>query len=122
MASELVVERLDEARRVLAFRALVTPFERLRGLLGTTSDEAPVALIGCDSVHTFGMRYHLDVAFVGSSGVVLEVRRSVPPARVLTNRRAWITLERPHVRGPWLVRGERLRMHGITRRRESDHE
>lgn len=103
-------ERELSSEERLAFRSLRRPMERLRGLLGTTPHAEPVALVGCSSVHTFGMRYHLDIAFVGSSGLVLGVWRSVPPGRVVGARRAWITLERPHRRGSWLVRGERLRI------------
>lgn len=110
MGETLVVERLFGSAERLVFRSLRRPAERLRGLLGTTPRAAQVALVGCSSVHTFGMRYRLDIAFVGSSGVVLGVWRSVPPGRVIGARRAWITLERPHQRGPWLVRGERVRL------------
>lgn len=110
MGKTLVVEReLGNSER-LVFRSLRSPAERLRGLLGTSPHAEQVALVGCSSVHTFGMRYRLDIAFVGSSGVILEVWRSVPPGRVIGARRAWVTLERPHRRGPWLVRGERVRL------------
>jgi len=46
------------------YRALDGPIERLRGLLGTGPDAHQVALLDCRSVHTFGMRYRLDIAFV----------------------------------------------------------
>lgn len=110
MRGLLSVERGCGVRERLLFRVLDGPLERLRGLLGTTGDAPPVALMGCSSIHTFGMRYRIDVAFVGSSGIVLEAWESVPPGRVLGNRRAWVTLEQPHRRGPWLARGERLSM------------
>ena len=92
----------------LTFRALVGPLERLRGLLGTGPDAQPVALVRCGNIHTIGMRYRLDVAFVSAQGVVLEVWRSVPPARLLGNPRAWMTLERPHRRDGWLAAGEQV--------------
>jgi hypothetical protein len=107
---KLEVRRSFGSSELLRFRALTRPLERLRGLLGTASDAEPVALVGCSSVHTIGMRYRLDIAFVGRSGTVLEVWRSVPPGRLLAHRRAWVTLERPHVRGSWLARGEMVRM------------
>lgn len=97
----------------LLFRALDSPIARLRGLLGTTADAPAVALMRCASIHTFGMRYRIDVAFVASSGVVLEVLRSVPPGRRLANRRAQVTLERPHRCGAWLVSGEQVSMRRI---------
>lgn len=106
----LVVRRAVGRCDYLRFRVLDTLLGRLRGLLGTSSDADPVALVGCSSIHTFGMRYRIDVAFVGSSGLVLETVDAVPPGRVLSNRRAWITLERPHRRGAWLTRGESVRL------------
>jgi hypothetical protein len=106
----LEVERGFGVGELLSFRVLSSPFDRLRGLLGTGSDAGPVALMGCSSVHTIGMGYRLDIAFVGRSGTVLAVWRSVPPGRLLANRRAWVTLERPHRRGTWLAQGEKVRM------------
>ena len=93
-------------RESLDFEALRMPWERLRGLLLTRPDAHPVALLGCGRIHTFGMRYRIDVAFVGASGLVLDVWRSVPPGQLLGDERARMTLERPHGRGPWLVAGE----------------
>ena len=116
MAGVLVVRRAGLARGQLAFRALVRPWERLRGLLGTDETAAPVALLGCGSVHTFGMRYRIDVAFVGAAGIVVDVRRGVPPGRLLGHRRACLTLERPHTKDAWLVPGEQV---FLERREES---
>jgi uncharacterized membrane protein (UPF0127 family) len=47
----------------------------------------------CRSVHTFGMRFPIDVAFLGEDGAVLRVDRGVPPRRVLFCRRAFAALE-----------------------------
>ena len=110
VAAKLEVQREFGARELLVFRVLSGPFERLKGLLGTKADADPVALMGCSSVHTVGMAYRLDIAFVGRSGAVLAVWRSVPPGRLLANSRAWVTLERPHRRGTWLAQGEMVRM------------
>lgn len=106
----LTVRGGRERQRQLAFRALRYPWERLRGLLFTGPDAEQVALIGCASIHTLGMRYRLDVAFVARGGVVLEVWRSVPPGRFLGNSKAWVVLERPHSIGPWLSAGEVVEM------------
>lgn len=115
MCELLEVRRQYAGGELLLFRMLQTPLKRLRGLLWTKPDAAPVVLMGCSAIHTFGMRYRIDVAFVSRSGLVLEVWRSVPPGRLLSHRRAWATLERPHRRGSWLAKGEKLR---ITRCRE----
>jgi len=110
MAGSLVARRGYVHGDEMRFDVLRKPLERLRGLLGTGCDARPVALMGCSSIHTFGMRYRLDVAFVSSDGYVLESWRSVPPGRLLSNRKAKIALERPHSCGSWVARGERLSM------------
>jgi len=47
----------------------------------------------CRSVHTFAMRFAIDVAFLDEAGRVLRVERSVPARRVLTCRNAFAVLE-----------------------------
>lgn len=89
----------------LRFRVLGGWWERLRGLLGTREDAMPVVLLGCSSVHTFGMRYPIDVAFASRHGEVLSSRRAVPPGRVVGCRRAWCAFERPASAGPWMEEG-----------------
>ena len=106
MDEQVLIERDAVGAETLRFRPLRTFLQRMRGLLGTSATAEPVALVGCTSIHTFGMRYRIDVAFVGRSGQVLDVYRSVSPGRLLSHERAWIVLERPHVRGPWLMPGE----------------
>jgi uncharacterized membrane protein (UPF0127 family) len=58
---------------------------RLLGLAWLREPPAGYALLipRCSSVHTFGMRFRLDVAFVGADGAVLRVDRDVQPRRVL---------------------------------------
>ena len=89
-------------------RVLSTWAERLRGLLGTGEDAMPVLLLRCGSVHTLGMRYALDVAFVGECGEVLEVRRGVAPGTFLSHPAAECTVERPAGEGEWIEEGEHL--------------
>ena len=52
-------------------------------------------LPGCRSVHTFGMRFALDVVFLDRSGRAIARRRSVPPRRVLREPGADAVLELP---------------------------
>lgn len=93
---------------VFEFRVLSTWAERLRGLLGTREDAGPVLLTRCGSVHTYGMRYPIDVALVGELGEVLCVRRALAPREVLGHARACLALERPSGEGPWPEEGEHL--------------
>ena len=85
---------------VLADRVEVagsTP-ERMRGLLGRTGLEEGEGLVlpRAPSIHTFGMRFAIDVVFCTREGRVAAIRREVPPGRLLFSwrGRAW-TLELP---------------------------
>jgi uncharacterized membrane protein (UPF0127 family) len=70
---------------------------RLRGLAWRDRSQAPAGLLipRCSSVHTFGMRFELDVYFLDRGGRVLSVRRRVPPCRFLWCRGAAAVLEIP---------------------------
>jgi uncharacterized protein len=48
----------------------------------------------CRSVHTFGMRFEIDVTFLDERGQTIRVERAVPPRRVLFERHAFAVLER----------------------------
>ena len=65
------------------FRA-ITPHARLLGLaLLDDVDPADALLIqGCRSVHSFGMRFPIDVAFLGPDGGAVWVEHGLPPRRV----------------------------------------
>jgi uncharacterized membrane protein (UPF0127 family) len=69
--------------------------ERMRGLLGRTDLDADHALWlePCNAVHTFGMRFPIDVVFIDRRGRVISVRRNVRRARMLVCWRARSALE-----------------------------
>jgi hypothetical protein len=81
---------------VLAEKAAVaeTPGSRRRGLLRTDSlpDGAGLLIVPCRNVHTFGMRYPIDVIFVDESWTVRHIVHGMKPGRlsqpVLTARAA----------------------------------
>lgn len=83
-------------------------FERLRGLKNPAVRDAAsyAVLVSCHDVHTFGMAFPLDIAFVDHAGVVIDVRRGVAPSRRLRCRRACLTLERIAEDGAWFEVGE----------------
>lgn len=58
---------------------------RMRGLLGRKPPgwRSGILLMPCAGVHTFGMRYPIDVAFVSRDFRVLRVRRAVAPCRIV---------------------------------------
>ncbi|HEX6204925.1 MAG TPA: DUF192 domain-containing protein [Solirubrobacterales bacterium] len=70
---------------------------RLLGLAWRSRESAGPGLLipRCSSVHTFGMRFPLDVYFLDADGRVISARRQVPPRRVLWQRGAAAILEIP---------------------------
>ena len=70
---------------------------RLLGLAFLDRERAGEGLLipRCRSVHTFGMRFHLDLIFVGPDDRVIEVRRGIGPNRLIRCRRAAAVLELP---------------------------
>jgi hypothetical protein len=68
--------------------------ERLLGLaLRARPPDHALLLPRCRSVHTFGMRFALDLIWLDGRGRVLRVDRAVPPGRVRRCRRAAAVLE-----------------------------
>jgi uncharacterized protein len=86
-------------RRVLGREVAVAadPRSRLLGLSRLKLEEAGSGLLipRCRSVHTFGMRFHLDLYFLDAEGCVLEVRSGVRARRFASCRRAAAVLEIP---------------------------
>jgi uncharacterized membrane protein (UPF0127 family) len=70
---------------------------RLLGLafLGRESAGPGLLIPRCASVHTFGMRFRLDLVFLDSEGVAIEVHRRVGRRRVVSCRAAAAVLEIP---------------------------
>ena len=54
---------------------------RMRGLMGRTGFEGVMVFRPCRNVHTFGMRFPIDVAFCDRGGVVLRTC-TLPPRRI----------------------------------------
>ncbi len=71
----------------------------------TSCDAMPVVLLGCDSIHTIGMGYAIDVAFVDADGLVMDSIRGLPPGKVVTRRGASLVFERPASPEPWMTHG-----------------
>lgn len=70
-------------------------FTRLKGLLGTKELPKGNALLitPCNSVHTFGMRYAIDVFFVSKNGEILKIVASMPPGKLAWCRQSAFVLE-----------------------------
>jgi uncharacterized membrane protein (UPF0127 family) len=85
-APHLFVLRNDRTGEAVATR-LETAFEsaeRRRGLLGRTALDADSALIiaPCNAIHTFFMKFNIDVAFVDRGGTILRASRQLRPWRI----------------------------------------
>ncbi len=98
--------------RVVSCLLAASFFQRLRGLLGR--DEGflgggVLCLMPCSDIHTFGMRYPIDVAFLDAQGAVLLVRRGMPAGRRLKCPGAAMVLERVGNDSRWLAPGEQVR-------------
>jgi uncharacterized membrane protein (UPF0127 family) len=70
---------------------------RLLGLSGLELAAAGPGLLipRCASVHSFGMRFALDLFFLDAGGRLLAVRRDLPPRRLASHRGAAAVLELP---------------------------
>jgi len=87
-----------------------TYYTRMKGLLGTNRhnlDFDALHIVPCCGVHTFGMKYEIDIAYLDVAGTVLRTRRGVAPNRVCASPEdTHSVLERPSSGLPWLVCGD----------------
>lgn len=81
---------LKLADRELAVKCRVARdfFSRLMGLMGRKTIPADEALLfpKCNSIHTFFMRFPIDVIFVSKDGTVVDVIEAMAPWRMLLPR------------------------------------
>jgi uncharacterized protein len=85
--------------RIVA-RTLLTAFDsasRRKGLLDHDSlaDGSAMIIAPTSAIHTFAMRFTIDVMFVSKDGRVLKVRRDVKPRRMAAAWRAFAVVELP---------------------------
>ena len=92
-----------------------TARERMRGMLFRSPDEVTRILVPCHDIHTFGMRYPLDVAFISRDGEVLKVHRNVSTMQRIRHKGASLVAERFSRSGDWLMEGDVIRI-GQTKR------
>ena len=87
---------------------------RRRGLLGRDHLDAAAALIlePCASVHTFFMRFNIDVVFVNRGGYAVKIVENLPPWRMALSLRAHAVIEMAagSVRRHHVAVGDRLYM------------
>ncbi len=86
---------VSDARVLASVEVARTSRARRRGLLGRDGVDGAVVLRPCRWVHTVGMRFPLDVAYVAGDGVVLRVAR-LPRHR----------MPRPVWKAAWIIEAE----------------
>lgn len=106
---------MDVCGDVESLELATTAKERLRGMLFRDPDDVTRLLIPCHDIHTFGMRYPLDVAFISRDGRVLEVHRNVATMRRIRRKEASLVAERFSREGEWLREGDVIHI-GSARR------
>lgn len=95
--------------RVVRFRFACTLFRRMIGLLDRSvcANGEVLVLLPCRSIHTFGMKEVIDVAFIDAQGHVVKVVNALAPRRFCACPAAVGVLER---RGggdlPWFESGD----------------
>ena len=99
----------DRTGVVLADR-LIAAFDstaRRRGLLqhGELPEGSAMIIAPSNAIHTFFMKFPIDVAFVGRDGVVRKIRSAVAPWRMSAALRAYAVIE---LRSGALVRANTL--------------
>jgi Uncharacterized conserved protein len=74
-----------------------TFFSRLKGLLGTSGLAAGEGLVikPCNSIHTFGMSYPIDVLFADAAGRVARTAAGLSPQRMMLCRGSRYVVELP---------------------------
>jgi uncharacterized membrane protein (UPF0127 family) len=92
------LQRLPRQRVLgFAFPVAASRRGRLLGLAGLDRDAVGEGLLipRCASIHTFGMRFALDLVFLDDEGLPLSVRLAVPPRRFAWQWGAAAVLELP---------------------------
>jgi uncharacterized protein len=69
--------------------------ERMRGLLASPPIKQNEGLLitPCSSVHTFGMRYDIDLVFIDKQWTVVKTVKSLKPWRMSASNAAFMVLE-----------------------------
>lgn len=82
------VDLKDGSRFLIKCSVATSFFSRLLGLMGRSSIPAEQALLfpKCNSIHTYFMRFPIDVVFLDKQGVVLEVMEALGAWRFLLPR------------------------------------
>src|SRR5262249_12564817 len=112
---EFVLEHMRSGRPLARRVELaIDSRSRRRGLLGRDAFEPGSARIiaPCGAIHTFFMRFSIDVVFVGRDGRVRKTCEAVPPRRIALSLGAFAAIELPAgtIGEAEVTRGDRVRL------------
>lgn len=89
--------------------AATSVISRMRGLLGAERGDGLLLIAPCKGIHTYGMRYPIDAAFVDREGVVVLVRRALEPGNRVACETACLVIERRYNEdAAWFGLGETI--------------
>jgi len=92
------ISRKDNQQCLLSDVMYATnPLERMRGLLGRPPLQVDQALLitSCSSVHTIGMTYPIDLAFLNKDWEIKKIVKSLVPWRMACSFGSNMVLEMP---------------------------
>lgn len=128
MSSEgpmVAVNRTRGMRLASRVRVAKTHWSRLRGLIGTSELEFKTGcalwIVPCRGVHTFAMRFPLDLIYLDREGCVVGIFENVRPWRVAPVRMsAASVLELPPgaIAASATESGDKIEMLGVENNRE----
>lgn len=92
-----IVNRTRGVELAQAAEVADTGASRSKGLLGRKGLAAGEALwiVPCESVHTIGMQFALDLVYLDRLNRIVKIRRNVPPWRLSACLRAYSVIEFP---------------------------
>lgn len=94
----MIVENVTN-NNILACDAQIadTFFKRFKGLLGTKKLEHGKGLVirPCNSIHTVGMKYDIDVLFIDKDDYVVKISAKMPACRIAVCQKSDCVIELP---------------------------
>lgn len=79
-----MVKSITVYRHKTFFRKMelaITVGELQKGLLGRTTAGRGLFLMGADAIHTYGMKFPIDVVYLNSSGLIIAMEEKLLPNR-----------------------------------------
>lgn len=86
MKNKKLIKLISKENEVVLENVVIADsfFSRLKGLMGknTIKDDEGLLIRPCNSIHTFFMKFNLDIAFIDKNFIVLEIYRDLAPNKL----------------------------------------